>query len=298
MIDQVGLRICRARTPETHAIDFVWREETSLGTLTVPPDLDNVLEEAWNAARRVPGFLVENEARLLGTLVACLPRTGAIVEIGSFKGRSTVMLAKVSQRYSLGSIVAIDPHNFNSVELKEHRTSSDASSFEEFAENLEAAGVSGIVDIRRALSTAVIPEWNSPIRLLWIDGDHTYQGAKADFDGFVPHLVPHGVVAFHDALHDFPGPIRVFVEEVLRSSLFGAAGFTNSIAWSQFRPEDGAHFQSARQALERVASPLIPLTTEGPGLRGLQKLRYKLRRSRVPRRAIQPSLLASMLDAE
>ena len=77
----------------------------------LPPDLDDVLEEAWQKTRRVPGYLGEHEARFLGILAACAPAEGAIVEIGSFKGKSTVMLASVAAHYGLGPVVAIDPHN-------------------------------------------------------------------------------------------------------------------------------------------------------------------------------------------
>lgn len=81
--------------------------------ITIPGDLHKVIDEAWEATRTVPGYLLENEARFLGLLAACTPATGRIVEIGSFKGRSTVMLAKVAAHYGLGQVVAIDPHNYN-----------------------------------------------------------------------------------------------------------------------------------------------------------------------------------------
>ena len=267
-----------------------------MGRVEVPGDLDAVLDAAWKAAEGIPGFLGESEARLLGTIAACVPRGGAIVEIGSFKGKSTVMLGKVAAHYGLGPLVAIDPHNFNNAELEAHRTSPDASSFHEFLENLGAAGVTGLVEVHRAYSTDVALGWNRPIGFLWIDGDHSYRGAKADFDGFARHLVPGGVVAFHDALHEFAGPIRVFVEEVLRSGRFGAAGFVQSIAWAQFRPEDGTRFRAVRAAVERVAAPLVPLLKDERELRGLQKLRFKLRRARVPRGAVNSSAWAASVN--
>ena len=79
--------------------------------LTVPKDLKVVIEEAWEATKGVAGYLLENEAKFLGVLAAITPAQGAIVEIGSYRGRSTVMLAKVAAHYGLGPIVAIDPHN-------------------------------------------------------------------------------------------------------------------------------------------------------------------------------------------
>lgn len=36
------------------------------------------------------------------------------------------------------------------------------------------------------------------VDLLFIDGDHTYQGAKADYEMYGPLVAPGGVIAFHD----------------------------------------------------------------------------------------------------
>lgn len=274
-----------------------WVEgEQNLPTIEIPHDLDAVLDDAWQAARNVPGFLMESEARLLGTIAACVPARGVIVEIGSFKGKSTVMLGKVAAHYRLGPIVAIDPHNFNSAELQDYRTDAEATSFKDFLNNIETAGVAGNVEVHRAFSNDVANTWNRPIRFLWIDGDHSYKGAKADFDGFFPYLTPLGIVALHDSLHEFSGPIRIFVEDILRSNRFGAAGFVNSIAWSQFRPADGSRFENHRAKLDRIAAPLIPFVKDEKKLRGLSKILFKLRRSRVPRRALRPSEWVSLLD--
>jgi predicted O-methyltransferase YrrM len=249
----------------------------------VPPGLEAALDDAWQAAKNVPGFLLENEARFLGMMAACAPRNGVIVEIGSFKGKSAVMLGKLAERYGIGPIIAIDPHNFNNAELEEHRSNPGATSYDEFLKNLETAGVSAYVEVHRQLSTEVAKSWDRPIRLLWIDGNHSYTGAKADFDAFMPYLVPGGFIALHDALHEFSGPIRVFVEDILQSGHFGAAGFVNSIAWSQYRPQDSFSFRSLHAALEPVAGRLLPFVAGDEPLHGLRKVLFKLARSRVPR---------------
>jgi hypothetical protein len=94
----------------------------------------------------------------------------------------------------------------------------------------------------------------------------------------------------------FPGPIRVFVEDVLRSPLFGAAGFVHSIAWAQFRPEDGQQFQKSHAFLDRRASRLLPFVREGMALRGARKMLYKFNRSRVPRAPLRPEVWAALLE--
>jgi hypothetical protein len=110
-------------------------------------------------------------------------------------------------------------------------------------------------------------------------------------------MVPLGVVALHDALNAFPGPIRVFVEDILRSDRFGPAGFVHSIAWAQFRPEDGEGFRERRSSLARRASRLIPFVQSGEELRGMTKRRYKFNRFRVPHSAIHPDDWASLLNS-
>ena len=76
----------------------------------LPDNLHDTIENATRLSLRIPGFLAENEIRFLGTLAACTPASGAIVEIGSFKGKSTVVLGTMAGKYGLGPVVAIDPH--------------------------------------------------------------------------------------------------------------------------------------------------------------------------------------------
>lgn len=248
--------------------------------MPLSPELNAVIENAWSRAQSVAGFLAPKEFRALGMLAACAPREGVIVEIGSFKGKSTLALAAVSAQYGLGPVVSIDPHTSPSVTDPDFHGHS--SSFEEFVANLRAAGLEKQVEIHRAFSGEAATGWDRPIRMLWIDGDHTYKGAKQDFDLFSPYLVEGGIIALHDTLaKDFDGPIRVFVEDILRSDKFGPAGFCNSIGWSQYRPKDGTRFHAERKWLARRAARLIPFVAQGQP-RGLKKIRYKLSRWRVP----------------
>lgn len=54
---------------------------------------------------------------------------------------------------------------------------------------------------------------NESIDLLFIDGDHSYKGVKADFDLYAPLVRKGGIVAFHDiAFHRFRERDRCFVD--------------------------------------------------------------------------------------
>ena len=254
-------------------------------TAAPPAALGAAIDEAWGRIRAAPGFLTEREGRFLALLAACAPAQGAILEIGSFKGKSTVGLASIAQRYGLDPVVAVDPHTAPAVTDYGH--GSAQSSWDDFRASLREAGVERHVEAHRAYSRDLARDWNRPIRLLWIDGDHTYRGAKEDIDLFRRHLAPHAIVAMHDVLHSFEGPVRVFVEELLLSDQFGPAGVCGSIGWAQYRPTDGARWRSVRGALARRAARLIPFVRDGGELRGLRKLRYKLWRGLVPHDAVK-----------
>jgi hypothetical protein len=255
-------------------------------TNRLPADLPQVIESASRLSRNIPGFLADNEVRFLGILAACTSARGVIVEIGSFKGKSTVMLATVAAKYGLGPVIAIDPHQGLSYVGPE--VPDQSPTFADFLFFLKTAGIEHNVEVQRAHSRDAAKDWNRPIRILWIDGDHSYKGCKEDFDLFSPYLTDGAVVAFHDTLNTFEGPIRVFVEETLRSDRFGPAGFVHSVAWSQFRPTDGSLFRESRAALERRCARLIPFVMNGAEPQGLRKRAYKFWRSRIPRKAITP----------
>ena len=212
---------------------------------------------------------------------ALAPARGKNLEIGSFKGRSTVGIAYVTRELGLGTVVAVDPHTSPASTDPDLR--GKTTSYDDFVANLRAAGVFERVEIKRAYSYDLAREWKDPIRFLWIDGDHTYEGAKADLDMFKPYLVDGAIIAMHDVLGTFEGALRVFVEEILDSNDFGPAGFSGSIGWAQYRPGDGKRFRWRRRILAVPARRLIPVARRADrGLHGWNKFLYKFWRPLAP----------------
>jgi hypothetical protein len=236
--------------------------------------------------RIAPGFLTEREGRFLALLAAATPVPGAILEIGTFKGKSTVGLAGVARRLGLEPIVTVDPHTAPAA--TDPDLAGQGSSWEGFVTTLGRAGVQDRVEAHRMYSRDLARGWTRPIRLLWIDGDHTHAGTLEDYRLFTRHLVPGGIIALHDVLHTYEGPVRVFVEEILHSDGFGAAGVCGSIGWAQYRPADGRLFRNERTMLARRAGRLIPFVRAGRKPRGVVRLAYQLLRGLVPHRAPAP----------
>lgn len=62
-------------------------------------------------------------------------------------------------------------------------------------------------------STEVAAAYSSdPISVLFIDGDHTYEGCKADIDAWYPHMAKDGVMLFHDCDATSPGVVKAVHE--------------------------------------------------------------------------------------
>lgn len=132
----------------------------------------------------LPGWETPDEEELLTRYAAQVPEAGVIVEIGGEWGRSAGAFARGA--HDSVEIVTVDlfPGNL----LDSHRA------------NLLEAGFSARSYQIQANSHTFGHQWtlDKPIHLLFIDGDHTYEGAKADIDAWVKHVPVDGIVIFHD----------------------------------------------------------------------------------------------------
>jgi predicted O-methyltransferase YrrM len=124
------------------------------------------------------------------------------VEIGSARGKSACFIGLALKRNGHGKLYAIDPHtqtNWN-----------DDTSVETLPimqKNLQAVGLIDVVEIVRKTSQEAALGWKLPIDLLFIDGDHSYDGVKRDWELFSPYISRFGVVVFHDTIWDLePDP--------------------------------------------------------------------------------------------
>ena len=175
---------------------------------------------------RVEGWLSYHEALYLYALAAAGPAEGKIVEIGSWKGKSTVILAKGSKQGRREEVYAIDPHKGGpDQEAHGHK---EVDSEMEFRDNVRQEQVADQVRPMVMRSDEAATGWSGPVRLLWIDGDHSYEAVKQDFLLWERFVAPGGVIAFHDT-YAWEGPRRVVEEMVLVSRKFAVIGLVDSI---------------------------------------------------------------------
>ena len=158
----------------------------------------------------VEGWLADDEVALLYQLASGVT-SGAIVEIGSYRGKSTVTLALGSRDHHRVPVYAIDPHEtFTGVMGFEFRPADRT----EFLRNLLRCQVSEIVRVINLQSCVAAAGWNRPVGLLWIDGDHRYESVKRDLDCWERHLAPGALVALHDSTDPDLGPFQAIREVI------------------------------------------------------------------------------------
>jgi predicted O-methyltransferase YrrM len=178
--------------------------------------------DLFQKLHRLPGMLTLEEEKYLYRLAQTAPGKGAIVEIGSWKGKSTIYLALGSIAAGGEKVYAVDPHTPLPVEGYTEDTRA------EFLQNIRDAQVEPQVVPLLMTSEEAARNWSRPIRLLWIDGDHRYEQAKQDFLLWEPHVVEGGVIAMHDTIRK-KGPKRVLWESVFRSDRFQNIAIVDNI---------------------------------------------------------------------
>ncbi len=176
------------------------------------------LEEVY----KLPGMLTYEEIDFLYRLGQINHCQGVIVEIGSWKGKSTIALARGASKAHSEKIYAIDPHAIQPEEGYSENTEA------EFLANIKQAGVDGGVVPMIMTSEEAARGWNKPIRLLWIDGDHRYEPASLDFKLWEPFVVEGGIIAMHDTIRK-KGPRRVLWENVFLSHRFQEIAIVDNI---------------------------------------------------------------------
>jgi predicted O-methyltransferase YrrM len=144
-----------------------------------------------------------DEAAFLHRLVRDT-QSETVVEIGRFRGGSTVIIAAALQRGVL--------HSYD-IEIRQGRDGAELD--RQLTGVLERYGLADRVRLHVADSRSAEPP-PEPIDILFVDGDHSEEGVRADFEHWAPHLGPGGHLLFHDAVDapDFvspsaPGPARI-----------------------------------------------------------------------------------------
>lgn len=161
-------------------------------------------DEEWAVIDAIEGWLFREEAELLARL-----SVSPWCEVGAWKGRSTRVLARGGHGW------VVDWFKGSS----EHPAGTDTR--EEFYDNTFDLDIT-VLEMDYACAVPLIP---TPIKLLYLDAEHTYEATREVFALFAPLVDDDGLVIIHDAWADdgggkeggmtpWPG-VTLFVRELI-----------------------------------------------------------------------------------
>jgi hypothetical protein len=207
-------------------------------------------EEALATVADIEGWLTDDQARRLWDRVRALSPPARVVEVGSYRGRSAIVMALAAEEGV--RIAAVDPHAGNDrgpQEIAGFAAEAELD-YRAFHTNLERAGVSGAVDHLRLPSSDAIRRVSDPPALVYVDGAHRYRPARDDIAGWGRRLPRGGLLLVHDAFSAIGVTLAL-----LRLTAFGSnlryVGRTGSLA--EFRREDLAPAARLANALRQIA---------------------------------------------
>lgn len=188
----------------------------------------------------IKGFLAEDEGLRLFELALEACSIGPCLEIGSFCGKSTVYLGTACKLKGR-TLFTIDHHR-GSEEQQPGQLYFDPDlfdsetglidSFPYFRNTIERARLSDVVVPMVTKSSVAARDWMTPLGLIFIDGGHSYETVLTDYQCWHPHLLPDGLLIFHDIYLDpnkgGQAPYEVY-KLALSSGMFEELPMTNTL---------------------------------------------------------------------
>ena len=175
------------------------------------------LPEVTELVRGVDGWMTPGQAAALYDAAANCPAPGRIVEIGSFRGRSTIVLASAAAAGV--EVVAIDPHAGTDRGPQEIDGFADEAADDHavFNANLAAAGVDTRVRHVRKFSDDAHDDVDGAVDLVYVDGAHRYAPALSDIRSWGDRVSDGGTMLIHDSFSSIGVTLAI-----LRQLVFGA----------------------------------------------------------------------------
>ena len=170
----------------------------------------------------IPTQLTITERILLYSLATRLQKGAILVEIGSHLGGSSQFLACAAQRLS-GKLYCVDTWKSHGMTIQRGDT------YDEFARNIRSYG-SKVIPLR-GYSKEIASQFIDQIDLLFIDGDHSYDGCLTDIQAWSPHLVSGATVIFHD--YSWADGVRSVIEEMIVPIQITSGSIVHGTYWTK-----------------------------------------------------------------
>jgi MMP 1-O-methyltransferase len=182
--------------------------------------------------QEIHGFVFPDEMYALACYAAQVQAPNVICEIGSYQGLSTTILALFSPLDVL--VYSVDIHDIGE---------GDDYVFcgydnQKWMEAILRYGLASKVRAVNLKSQAVGKIFDEPIGLLFEDGSHSTQSVRDDLSVWLPHMIPGGIVAFHDMpVTEEARPRSQILKAVEERTDLTYVSQTNMVAFYSYHPK-------------------------------------------------------------
>jgi predicted O-methyltransferase YrrM len=161
--------------------------------------LRTTFEDTLRLVAGIEGWLTDDQARRLWETAGRLKPLAKVVEIGSYHGRSAIVMASAAPEGV--EIVAIDPHAGNDRGPRQIHGTADEGEADHraFRSNLERAGLAARIRHVRLPSADAGPAVGGAVDVLYVDGAHRYRPTDDDLVQWGARVAPGGTLLVHDS---------------------------------------------------------------------------------------------------
>lgn len=178
-------------------------------------------EPDFSSIESLDGLITDEIGRVLYDLARVVPSDQAIVELGSYIGKSTAYLTLGARHGNQQVVVAVDTWSEdNSAWRSSVLERIPSPTFERFTEQLTEVGLIDQVQPYVGTSLAASNDYADALNegdvnrigLLYVDADHSYEEVMNDFNSWNDLMAPGGVMVFDDYTRTNPGVVRALRE--------------------------------------------------------------------------------------
>lgn len=192
----------------------------------------HVQEDLLADLASLEGLISHEAGCVLADLAFEVPADTAIVELGSYKGKSACYLAAGAQRGHGAHVWAVDAWDTHG-NVTGRFGYAEPSTRETFERQVASVGLEAAITPVRGFSQVVAGQWRvtdyaprwqdlvggRPVGLLFIDADHGATSVRGDFYAWSPHLAPRAVVVFDDIDTPRNPGVRKVVDELVAAGV-------------------------------------------------------------------------------
>lgn len=219
--------------------------------------------------KRVRGATPPDIEVTLADLARQVPADQEIVELGVFQGKTSLVLAWGASQGNGAHVTGVDAWDLAGNTYDPPFNTRESERWARF--NVQSYGKAGTIKLIKGFSHEVAASSSEPwflgdrkVGLLFVDDDHSKEGARLAIEAWAPHLAPGAVIAIDDYGHpDWPGVAEAVDDLVAEGFLDPISLYHDRLAVTRLSLEGRGDQAAGERSQGGDAAPITAITSEG-----------------------------------